>query len=180
MQTPRRRFACILFCVFLSACTGIPKGVEVIDNFELNNYLGLWYEIARLDHRFERDLTDVTANYSLREDGGVKVVNRGYNTEDQEWQEAIGKAYFNGGPSQGRLKVSFFGPFYGGYNIVELDQKGYQWSMVVGPDRSYLWILSRTPDLDPAILDRLTNRAAELGFPGDELIFVTHERRGGG
>jgi len=160
--------------VFLTACTGTPEGVTVVSGFDLNRYLGTWYEIARLDHPFERGLSNITANYSLRDDGGVRVINRGYNVEEQEWDEAEGKAYFVGDEDVGHLKVSFFGPFYGGYNVIELDKDGYEYSMVAGPDRSYLWILSRSPDLGDAILDSLVAKAGELGFPVDELIFVDH------
>lgn len=158
----------------LAACTGIPEGIEAVDDFELDRYLGTWYEIARLDHRFERGLTSVTATYSLRGDGGVSVVNRGYAADSGEWQEAVGKAYFVGSPEIGRLKVSFFGPFYGGYNIIELDTEAYGYSMVAGPDRSYLWILARSPELDRDVLDRLVDKAAGLGFATGDLIFVEH------
>lgn len=161
--------------LFLSACTGAPDGVQPVSGFELQRYLGTWYEIARLDHRFERGLTNVTATYSLRDDGGVKVVNRGYRSDDDEWDEAVGKAYFVGEPDVGQLKVSFFGPFYGGYNIVALDNSNYDYSLVVGPTRDYLWILARTPSLDQATIDRLVERAAALDFPTDELIFVSHD-----
>ena len=160
--------------LFLTACTGAPEGVEVVSGFDLNRYLGTWYEIARLDHSFERGLSNVTANYSLRDDGGVKVINRGYNVKENEWDEAEGKAYFVGDEDVGQLKVSFFGPFYGGYNIVELDKDGYQYSLVAGPDRSYLWILARTPELEDAILEHLVATARELGFATDELIMVEH------
>ena len=157
-----------LLAVFAAGCTGVPEGVETVRGFELDRYLGTWYEIARLDHPFERGLSNITANYTLRDGGGVKVVNRGYNVEKQEWDEAEGKAYFVDDEDVGRLKVSFFGPFYGGYNIIELDKEGYE-------DRSYLWILSRSPDLDDAVLDRLIADARELGFPIGELIMVDHD-----
>ena len=171
-----RATALIAVVAFLAAgCSGAPDGVEPVTGFELDRYLGTWYEIARLDHRFERGLSNVTADYSLRDDGGVRVINRGYNTENGEWDEAEGKAYFTGDEDIGQLKVSFFGPFYGGYNIIELDRDGYQYSMVAGPDRSYLWILSRTPDLDDAVLERLLAKAGELGFPLGELIMVAHD-----
>jgi apolipoprotein D and lipocalin family protein len=160
--------------VFLTACTGAPEGVEVVSGFDLNRYLGTWYEIVRLDHRFERGLSNVTATYSLRDDGGVKVVNRGYRAEDGEWDEAEGKAYFVGDEDVGQLKVSFFGPFYGGYNIFDLDKDDYRYSMVAGPDRSYLWILSRTPEMEPELLQALIGKARDLGFDTDELIMVEH------
>lgn len=155
-----------------SGCTGAPDGVDPVIGFELNRYLGTWYEIARLDHRFERGLTHVTAEYSLRSDGGVQVVNRGFSIDDAEWDEAIGKAYLTGDADIGQLKVSFFGPFYGGYNIVALDKEAYQYSLVAGLDRDYLWLLSRTPHLDPATVKKLVGKAADLGFATDDLIFV--------
>lgn len=156
----------------LTGCTGIPEGTQPVTGFELDRYLGQWYEIARLDHSFERGLDCVTADYSLRDDDGVRVINRGYNLEDQEWDEAEGRAYFIDDENVGRLKVSFFGPFYGGYNVLELDDD-YQWALVAGPNRDYLWILSRSPEMDSATESRLRQRAAELDFPVDELIDVT-------
>ena len=156
----------------LAACTGVPEGVEVVDDFALEPYLGTWYEIARLDHSFERGLSNVTANYTLRDDGGVDVLNRGYRADRNEWDEATGKAYFVGEPDVGRLKVSFFGPFYGAYNVVAVEPDRY--SLVVGPNRSYLWILAREPSLDDATLDKLVRKARELDFPTDELILVEH------
>ena len=161
-----------LLAVFVTACTGTPDGVTVVSGFDLNRYLGTWYEIARLDHPFERGLSNITATYSLRDDGGVKVINRGYNVEDQEWDEADGKAYFVGDENVGQLKVSFFGPFYGGYNIIELDRENYQYALVCGPSKKYLWVLARTKQLDESVLKQLVARAKSYGFKTDELIFV--------
>lgn len=157
--------------LLLCACLGTPDRAVVVQDFELQRYLGSWYEIARLDHRFERGLSHVTAEYALRDDGSVQVINRGYNDEEGEWESAEGKAYFIDGADVGRLKVSFFGPFYGAYNIIALDQENYQYSMVAGPDTGYLWILAREPQLDPAILERLLSQAADLGFPVSGLIY---------
>ena len=166
----------VAVAVFLLAgCTGIPDGIEPVDNFELEPYLGTWYEIARLDHSFERGLSNVTANYSLRDDGGVVVLNRGYRAGKDEWDEAQGKAYFIDDPSIGRLKVSFFGPFYGAYNIFELGDN-YEYSLVAGPDRSYLWILAREARLPQAMLDELLSKAEAAGFDTSELILVEHDR----
>ena len=159
----------------LAGCTGLPDGIEAVEGFELERYLGTWYEIARLDHSFERGLSNVTAEYSLRDDGGVAVVNRGYRADEGEWDDARGKAYFVGDSDIGRLKVSFFGPFYGGYNVIALDKDDYRYSLVAGPNRSYLWLLARSPDLDRATVDALVAKAAALGFPTDELIFVDHD-----
>lgn len=182
LKPARRLFAtgmAMLTAVLQSGCAGAPDGVEVVTDFELNRYLGTWYEIARLDHRFERGLSRVTANYSMRDDGGVHVVNRGYQISSEEWEEASGKAYFVGAPDVGQLKVSFFGPFYGGYNIMELDKDDYQYALVAGPDRSYLWILARSPQLDQETLDALVNMAKNAGFPTDELIYVDQSEVGG-
>lgn len=166
-----RRLLAALALGLCGCATGAPEGVEPVTGFELDRYLGKWHEIARLDHRFERGLSKVTAEYSMREDGGVRVLNRGYSDEKGEWKEAEGRAYFTGERTVGSLKVSFFGPFYGGYNIIELDRENYSYALVCGPDRSYLWILARTPDLAPAALERLEARAAELGFETDKLIY---------
>ncbi len=165
----------ILATLLVSACTGLPKGTSAVSGFELDRYLGTWYEIARLDHRFERGLTNVSANYSMQDDGGVRVVNRGYSTKTGEWEEAIGKAYFVDAPDIGMLKVSFFGPFYGGYNILELDAENYEYALVVGPNRSYLWILARSPNLADDIVQSLVEKAGDLEFPVDELIYVSHD-----
>lgn len=160
--------------LMLTACTGIPDKVQPVQGFDLQKYLGKWYEVARLDHSFERGLSQVSAEYSLREDGGVKVVNRGYSEEKKEWNEAIGKAFFVGAADQGHLKVSFFGPFYGSYVVFDLDQAGYQYALISGPDKSYLWILARTPQLDPAVTSRLIAKAKAAGFDTDKLIFPKH------
>lgn len=164
---------CVLLAVGTApACTGVPEGVQPVENFQLQRYLGKWYEIARLDHSFERGLSRVTARYSLREDGAVKVVNRGYSQAEQQWEEAVGKALFVKDRDTGYLKVSFFGPFYGSYVIFELDREDYQYSLVSGPDKSYLWILAREPHLDEMLLQELIDKAAQRGFPTEELIFV--------
>lgn len=160
--------------LLLTGCVDLPEGVRPVENFRLERYLGRWYEIARLDHRFERGLSRVTADYSLREDGGVRVVNRGFDTADKVWKEAEGKAFFVWGPDTAYLKVSFFGPFYGSYVILDLDHEHYRYSLVCGPDRSYLWILARTPDLDRKVRERLVAKAAALGFATEKLIFVAH------
>jgi len=156
----------------LSACTGMPAGVTPVNDFELNRYLGKWYEIARLDHSFERGLEQVSAEYSLREGGGVKVVNRGYSTTKQEWSESIGKAKFVKDQKTGHLKVSFFGPFYGSYVVFELDKQGYDYAFVSGPDLSYLWLLSRKKTVAPDVKARFIQRAKEIGFDTEQLIFV--------
>lgn len=160
--------------LFLGGCVRLPEGVEPITHFDVSRYLGTWYEIARLDHSFERGLSQVTAQYSMEEDGAIRVINRGYDRTGNKWKEARGKAYFVESPGTGRLKVSFFGPFYGGYNIVELDQEQYAYALVCGPNRSYLWILSRTSTLNEATLQALVAKAKSLGFDTDRLIYVEH------
>ena len=164
-----------LLALLLSGCVGMPANVQPVGNFELDRYLGTWYEIARLDHSFERGLSRVTAHYSLREDGGVRVVNRGYSAKDGKWKQAEGRAYFVQDPRTGFLKVSFFGPFYGSYVIFELDRENYAYAVVSGPDTSYLWILARDPVMDEGLKKDLVARAAARGFDTRGLIFVEHD-----
>jgi apolipoprotein D and lipocalin family protein len=165
----------MLLVALLVGCAQIPDGVQAVEGFDTQRYLGKWYEIARLDHRFERGLTNVTAVYTARDDGSIGVLNRGFDPEKGEWQQAEGRAKLAGEPGAAMLKVSFFGPFYGGYNVVELDPD-YQLSLVSGPNRSYLWILARQPDPPRDAVERVVKRAAELGFDTSALIFVTHDR----
>ncbi len=160
------------FVFFLTGCVGIPDAVSPVNDFRLERYLGRWYEIARLDHSFERGLTRVTATDSLRPDGGVRVVNRGYSPKENAWKEAEGKAYFVKNADQGYLKVSFFGPFYGSYVVFALDHENYQYALVCGPNKSYLWMLARSPEVPDALKETLVKRAAALGFDIGKLIFV--------
>jgi apolipoprotein D and lipocalin family protein len=153
----------------------MPEGVEPVDDFELDRYLGKWYEIARLDHPFERGLSRVTAEYRMRDDGGVRVVNRGFSAEKGEWDEAEGKAYFVASPGLAHLKVSFFGPFYGSYVVFELDKENYQYAFVSGPKTSYLWLLARTPTVSAEVLQRFIERSQALGFDTQALILVDQE-----
>ena len=161
--------------LLLAGCVGIPENVKPVEGFVLERYLGTWYEIARLDHPFERGLSRVSAEYGLRDDGGVRVVNRGYAADEKRWKQAEGKAHFVRGPDEGFLKVSFFGPFYGSYIVFGLDEANYRHALVSGPDKSYLWILARTPTLDKAVLDGLVARASAAGFDTGKLIFVSHD-----
>lgn len=150
----------------------MPENVSPVENFDLNKYLGKWYEIARLDHSFERGLSQVTANYSVKSDGGIAVLNRGFSEEKGEWKEAEGKAYFVGSNTEGYLKVSFFGPFYGSYVVFELDDDGYQYAFVSGPNTDYLWLLARTPKVAPEVLQKFLAMSKERGFITDEVIWV--------
>jgi apolipoprotein D and lipocalin family protein len=156
----------------LSGCTQVPKGVEPVQNFDLERYLGQWHEIARLDHSFERGLTDVTATYSKREDGGVRVMNSGFNTETQAIKSAEGKAYFIGSPNVGSLKVSFFGPFYGGYHIAKLDED-YQMALVIGPNTDYGWILARDKQPGLVACEDYLKAAEQLGIARADWIMDT-------
>jgi apolipoprotein D and lipocalin family protein len=164
----------IVLVLFLTGCIGIPENVKPVDHFKLERYLGKWYEIARLDHSFERGLTRVTADYSLQDNGGVRVLNRAYSLKENIWKEVEGSAYFVKGSDQGYLKVSFFGPFYGSYIVFELDHENYQYALVCGPKKSYLWILARLPEMKEDIKDMLIAKATKLGFDTNKLIFVDH------
>ncbi|MDB2650088.1 lipocalin family protein [Porticoccaceae bacterium] len=163
----------VVACCLLSGCLAVPDGIEPVDNFELNRYLGKWYEIARLDHSFERGLEAVSAEYSLRDDGGIRVINSGYNTDTQANQVAEGRAYFVDQPNLGYLKVSFFGPFFGSYVIFELDEN-YQYAFIAGNTTNYLWLLARTPEVSQELVNQFISRATQLGFDTSQLVFVDH------
>ena len=167
------RILVLIAIAVVAGCVGVPDGIEPVTGFQVERYMGRWYEVARLDHSFERGMEQVTATYELRPDGTVAVLNRGYRTDKGEWGEASGKAKFLDKPDVAALKVSFFGPFYGGYNVVDLDP-GYQHALIAGPNRSYLWILSRTPTPPSAEVERLVAKAKGLGFDTSQLIYVKH------
>ena len=158
----------------LAACVSQPAGVEPVGEFELQRYLGTWYELARLDHSFERGLSRVTAEYSRRDDGGVRVLNRGYSAKKGSWDEAEGRAYFVEDENTGFLKVSFFGPIYSSYIVFELDSADYEYAFVSGPDKSNLWLLARSPEVNEDLKNRFLAAAAERGFDTSELIWVDH------
>lgn len=165
----------VLLTLLLAGCVSLPENIKPVDNFQVERYLGKWYEIARLNHSFERGLTNVTADYSWRNDGSIKVLNRGYSVNENKWKEAEGKAYFVNRPDQGFLKVSFFGPFYGSYAVFELDRDNYSYALVCGPDKFYLWLLTRSPKINEDLKNRLIAKAAALGFDTSRLIYVPHD-----
>jgi len=162
--------------LLLSGCTGLPEGIEPVTGFDKERYLGTWYEIARLDHSFEEGLSQVTAEYTLNDDGSIRVINRGYNAEDGEWEEAEGRAVFVGDSDVGHLKVSFFGPFYGSYVVFELDED-YSTAYLTGYNRDYLWLMSRTPEVSDEVLEAFRKRAKAEGFELGELIIVDQSRQ---
>ena len=165
----------LVVCLQLS-CTGVPKDIVPIDNFDKQRFLGTWYELARLDHSFEKGLSHVTAEYSLRNDGGLKVVNTGFNSNKEQWQEAEGRAYFVKDETVGHLKVSFFGPFYGSYIVFKIDKANYQYAFVTSYNKDYLWLLSRTPQLSQELKADFIKAAEQYGFSTGDVIFVNHSQ----
>ncbi|MBE6350241.1 MAG: lipocalin [Spirochaetaceae bacterium] len=162
----------VLLCFGLVvACASIPNGIKPVSNFDLNKYLGEWYEIARFDFAHEKDMDNVTARYSLNKDGSVRVENRGYDYKKGKWKESIGKAKFVGSSSVGELKVSFFGPFYSGYNVIKIDPD-YNHVLVVGENYNYLWILSRTKTIPEEVKKDYVDFAKSLGFDMNKLVWT--------
>jgi len=144
----------------------------VVKQLDIEKYLGTWYEIARYDHTFERDLVGVTATYSMRSDGKIKVVNRGYKGSlNGKLSEAIGKAKIPDPKEPAKLKVSFFLFFYGDYFVLELD-KDYQWAVIGSSSDKYLWILSRTPQIDETLYNKLRDNLKKRGYDVSKLIKV--------
>ncbi|GGW26882.1 membrane protein [Arenibacter certesii] len=160
----------------LFSCATIPKGAVAVKPFDKEKYLGQWYEIARLDFKFERNLNNTTATYSLNDDGTIKVDNQGYNTKKEEWTQAIGKAKFIGEDTIAKLKVSFFGPFFSGYNVIALDEE-YKYAMVAGKNLKYLWILSRETQLPKNIKNNYLKIAEDIGYNTSDLLWVEHNKQ---
>jgi len=164
-----------VFIFLLAGCVSVPENIKPVDNFNFERYLGKWYEIARLDHSFERGLTSVSAEYSLRSDGGLRVINRGYSKKENKWKDIEGKGYFVNRKDEGFLKVSFFGPFYGSYVVFDLDRENYLYALVCGPNKSYFWLLARSPRLADDLKKRLVDKTTSLGFDTKKLIYVQHD-----
>ena len=160
----------------LYSCATIPKGAVAVKPFNKERYLGKWYEVARKDFKYERGLNNTTAEYSLNNDGTIKVDNQGYNIMKGEWTQAIGKAKFVGEANIAMLKVSFFGPFYSGYNVIAIDDE-YKYALVAGKSLKYLWILSREVNIPEEIKDKYLKIAEEIGYNIDDLIWVEHNKQ---
>lgn len=159
----------------VASCTTIPEGVTAVTPFAKEKYLGKWYEIARLDFKYEKDLNNTTAQYSLNDDGTIKVFNRGYNTKTKEWTESAGKAKFVGDTNEAMLKVSFFGPFYSGYNVIAIDPD-YKYALVAGESFKYLWILSREKTIPKNIKENYLQKAEKIGYKTADLLWVEHNK----
>jgi apolipoprotein D and lipocalin family protein len=165
----------IMMTSFFS-CVTIPEGAEAVSPFDKERYLGKWYEIARLDSKFEKDLNNTTAEYSMNDNGTIKVVNQGYNTKKREWVKAIGKAKFAKSDSIAMLRVSFFGPFYAGYNVIALDED-YKYALIAGASLKYLWILSRETMIPEEVKVSYMKIAENIGYNTAELIWVEHDNQ---
>lgn len=161
----------VLVIAAFTSCRSIPKGAVAVKPFDIKKYMGTWYEIARFDFKFEKNLNNTTAQYSLNEDGTVKVTNRGYNYKTGKWKQATGKAKFVSDPQEAKLKVSFFGPFYAGYNVLAIDSE-YKYALIAGQNLKYLWLLSREKKIPEKIKEDYLRLAKNLGFNVSNLIWV--------
>src|SRR5690606_15843864 len=169
--------ATAVFSIFLllTSCASKPSKAKPVTDFDVNRYLGTWYEVARIDFTHEKNMNNVSAQYSLDKKGNVKVFNSGYNYKKQKWEKAEGKAKFRGEKDVAALKVSFFGPFYSGYNVIALDDE-YQYAMVAGKNLDYVWIMSRTKELPDDVKNNYIEKAKEIGYDINRLIWVRHDR----
>ncbi len=158
-----------------SSCASIPEGAVAVTPFDKAKYLGKWYEIARLDFKYERNMNNTTAEYSLNDNGTIKVDNRGYNYKKGKWQQAIGKAKFVGDENLAMLKVSFFGPFYSGYNVIAID-KNYKYALIAGASLKYLWILSRETSIPNDIKESYLKISQGIGYNTDNLLWIKHDK----
>ncbi|HLS95208.1 MAG TPA: lipocalin family protein [Sphingobacterium sp.] len=168
--------AMLLALLAVHACkpVKVPPGVEVVEPFDVRAYTGKWYEIARFDFKQEKNMKQVTAEYTLNDDGSIKVINRGFDTVKGKWKDAIGKAKFVGEQNRGALKVSFFGPFYSGYNVVAMEPP-YQNALVFGEDTDYIWILSRNKTIPEDVKNNFLRIAREAGYDVSRLIWTKHD-----
>lgn len=163
----------LAYMAFHSYSVGIPRGAVAVKNFDIKKYLGRWYEIARLDYKFEKNMDNVTAEYSENPNGSIQVRNKGYDYIKKIWNESIGEAKFIKNTLEARLKVSFFKPIWAGYNVIDIDED-YQYALVAGSSLKYLWILSRTTTIPESIRQRFIEKARKIGYNTDELIWVIH------
>lgn len=177
MKTISRLLTVIVLTTF--SCTKTNSQMidtKTVSELDLNRYLGTWYEIARFPHSFEKDLVGVTATYSMRDDGKIKVVNQGYEkTLDGKLSVAIGKAKIPNKAESAKLKVSFFWIFYGDYFVLELD-KDYQYVMIGSSSPKYFWILSRTPQMAPKTYEMLLDKARKRGYNLEKLLVVPQKQ----
>lgn len=172
-------FMQIMTVAFLGGMFGcgrtIPQGVTAVKNFDVNRYMGKWYEIARIDFKYEKNMNNTTAMYTLNDDGSVKVVNSGYDVVKEKDKQSKGKAKFVDATNVGMLKVSFFGPFYSGYNVIDLDEH-YKYALVAGKNLDYLWILSREKTIPNAVRERFLEKAKSAGYDVSRLLWIRHDR----
>ncbi|MDP9960806.1 lipocalin family protein [Chryseobacterium lathyri] len=161
--------------IYRSCSAGTPKGAVAVNNFDAKKYLGRWYEVARFDYRFEKNMDNVTAEYSENPNGSIRVVNKGYDYVKKEWKESVGEAQFVKNKTEARLKVSFFKPVWAGYNVIDIDED-YQYALVAGSSLKYLWILSRTTTIPESMRQRFIEKAKKIGYNTDELIWVKHNQ----
>lgn len=160
----------------LNSCSvGVPKGATAVQNFNSKKYLGKWYEIARFDYRFEKNMNNVTATYSMKDNGNIKVDNKGYDYVKNKWKESIGEAKFVDNDNVAMLKVSFFKPIWAGYNVIDIDED-YKYALVVGSNLDYLWILSREKTIPDSYRQRFIDKAKKLGYKTENLIWVEHDK----
>ncbi len=164
-------FALAAVVILLKSKRTIPKGVKAVGNFDQLKYLGKWFEIARLDHRFEKNQTYVTAQYDLNADGSIKVTNSGFDTKKNRERSVVGKARFVKDEHTGMLEVSFFGPFYSGYNIIAID-KDYKYALVAGKTRDYLWLLSRAGTMPKSVINNYLKIAEKAGYDTSKLVWT--------
>jgi len=166
--------AIALLAINFSSCVAIPKGARAVRPFQKEKYLGTWYEIARFDFKFEKNLDHVTATYSSLDDETIRVDNKGFDVKNKIWKESIGKAKLVGGADEGRLKVSFFGPFYAGYNVIGIDPE-YKYALVAGNNLKYLWLLSREKTMPLKIKDQYLADAKALGYDTSRLVWTKQD-----
>lgn len=170
-----RKLAVCIFLVLIAFTCFSQKKIETVKDFSLSKYLGKWYEIYRMPFKYEKDLMNVTATYTLNNDSSISVFNEGYiGGPNGKYKTAKGKAKIPDKNKPGRIRVSFFGPFFSDYLIVDVDKENYMWALVVSKKGKLCWILSRKPGLDSEITNQLVEKAKSVGVDVSKFIKVMH------
>jgi len=181
MKKPLPVLASSFVVLALFGCAGAPRGLgplKLVDSLDVQKYLGRWYEIARFTKGFEKNIVGAAAEYSLRDDGRIRVVNSGFrNTLDGPFTEAKGVAWAPDPRRPAALKVSFFWPFAGDYLVFGLDQEGYSWALVGSDSREYLWFLARTPEISDELYQKMRQIAQDQGYDLSTLYKVPQKAR---
>jgi apolipoprotein D and lipocalin family protein len=173
----------LMLSLILATLTAAPslfalEPLKTVPKLDISRYLGRWYEIGRFQHKFEKNLVGATAEYSLRKDGRVEVLNSGFKKSlDGKYSSVKAVAWVPDPKVPGALVVKFFGLFPADYLVFGLDEENYQWAVVGNNSRQFLWFLTRTPEVSPELLEKMKSIAIAQGYDLSGLYIVPQKAR---